>query len=1429
MLAREAGVAYITILPSMKGFNKALKAGVGEMPTPKVPAAAATSAGSRMGGLVAGAMKKSLAGAAVGIGAFTATSLVKGFQRLSALETAEAKLTGLGYTANEVSTVMENALASVKGTAFGLDDAASQAAAAMAAGVKPGKELQHYLQLIGDTAAFSGREFKDVGLIFGKVMAKGKMQGEELNMLAESGIPIISMLAKELGVADSAVAKMVSEGAVTSDVFMRAMQGMSGQAQAMGQTTAGAFKNMGAAMGRFGAALLKGVFPLAAPLFGKITELIDNMTDSVGKLGTEAGYGLTAFVEAFKYGDGEITSIGFPGKMEVIGYHTRLAFDSMRNDVARFGQGFNDTSAAIEGSGFGAFMQRLGQIVAKAWELAQASIAAFALGFSGTAEGIMDHPLPGWFNWIGDTIGRVWEKLKNSFGDGRITQAFSDIASSIGPIAGVIGAAFAHISGIVSGVGIELLGLATGIIAEVLVVALQVLASILKHVAGDLEYYTPILQILTGAFILWRTQVMLSVAAQVALKGATLAWTVVTKAATAAQWLFNAAMRASPIGLVVTAIGLLVTGLVMFFTKTELGRKIWAGFVGFLGDSWNWLKGVLGATWNWLNQYVFKPMGDAAKWLWDNMKAGIQRVIDGWNALMRVLGPIVNWIIEMVLKAIGRQVDAFKHTWNVALTFIGAAFETWRKGLGIVWTWLKNNLFTPFGNTLQWLGDTFRRILDWVASMWNGFWNTLRNVWNWIKQNVFDPFMRALQWLGDKFRSITQWIADLWNWVWGRLSYYWGLIKNAVLDVFRRELQSLGERFSSIVTWIKNLWNWIYERLRDGWHWIRDNVFNPFWRFISKTIPDAFRNARDTIRDVWDGIKEITKKPVKWVIETVINNGILKAARGIAKWIGQENKVPKNVQLPNGFARGGILPGYQRRKKDDVLTPMRSGEGVLVPEAVKALGADFIHGINGAANSGGIGAAKRWADENSTTHAKKPPRPAHNHDRVHYSGAIARGVWGREQEKMRRLGYMTIPTTPTHGVNWYKVGMRYWAGQSGMEIRPGNSVGLREVRGYLNADDSFRGAPPWGFYSYSGEGYLNSAVPQRYQVPVVVHEIGHALSLGHPHGGYIGPSIMGGGINTGRAAPTADDIAKLRSVWGMPGKQKAMTDGDLGGEGGGLWDMIVSTVLSWADPLVSGAGKQIGKLFPAAGGWGGLFAGIPEWLWGGTKNFLKGLVGDSGDPGPGSGDKVTRWTGTVRAALKRAGLPTSSEYVQAWLKQIKSESGGDPNIAQQIRDINGIGEAGGVGLVQVIPGTFRAYRDPGLPDDRRNPLANLTAGMRYAKARYGIAGMLRVIGHGHGYARGGIVGERPFLHDQGGVLNPGVSLIENKTRKPEAILNPQQMSAWLKNTELVAAMVEGGTQRQVNVPITINGVEADPEDIAQRVARKAAWELHGII
>jgi SLT domain-containing protein/Mg2+ and Co2+ transporter CorA len=155
-----------------------------------------------------------------------------------------------------------------------------------------------------------------------------------------------------------------------------------------------------------------------------------------------------------------------------------------------------------------------------------------------------------------------------------------------------------------------------------------------------------------------------------------------------------------------------------------------------------------------------------------------------------------------------------------------------------------------------------------------------------------------------------------------------------------------------------------------------------------------------------------------------------------------------------------------------------------------------------------------------------------------------------------------------------------------------------------------------------------------------------------------------------------------------------------------------------------------------------------DWGWSGTQTKLaKGTVGTLENGltgwaknimkkfgiGTQTGPGATGWTDAVKKALAKLGLPTSSDYVSAWVKQIQTESGGNE---KAMGGNDGLSDGNAEGLLQVKPPTFAAYHLSGFNDIWKG-YDNMLAGINYARHRYGVSGMLDVIGHGHGYENGG--------------------------------------------------------------------------------------------
>lgn len=122
-------------------------------------------------------------------------------------------------------------------------------------------------------------------------------------------------------------------------------------------------------------------------------------------------------------------------------------------------------------------------------------------------------------------------------------------------------------------------------------------------------------------------------------------------------------------------------------------------------------------------------------------------------------------------------------------------------------------------------------------------------------------------------------------------------------------------------------------------------------------------------------------------------------------------------------------------------------------------------------------------------------------------------------------------------------------------------------------------------------------------------------------------------------------------------------------------------------------------------------------------------------------------SGQVREWLTQA-LQITGHYSEANLNALYSramqESGGNPNAINRW-DSNAKAGHPSQGLLQTIPGTFNAYRDPSVPGGITDPIANAVAAIRYMFGRYG-----HIVGaNGRGYTFGGAL---PVMGGDGGSI-----------------------------------------------------------------------------
>lgn len=103
------------------------------------------------------------------------------------------------------------------------------------------------------------------------------------------------------------------------------------------------------------------------------------------------------------------------------------------------------------------------------------------------------------------------------------------------------------------------------------------------------------------------------------------------------------------------------------------------------------------------------------------------------------------------------------------------------------------------------------------------------------------------------------------------------------------------------------------------------------------TLRKIFSSGVTALGKIWDGLKALAKAPIKFIVQTVLENGILAAFRSISKFLGFDSGANLHVSLPKGFYNGGqVLPGDSNwQDGDSLLVKARPGEGFVMSEVLR--------------------------------------------------------------------------------------------------------------------------------------------------------------------------------------------------------------------------------------------------------------------------------------------------------------------------------------------------------------------------------------------------------------------------------------------------------------------------------------------------------------
>ena len=395
---------------------------------------------------------------------------------------------------------------------------------------------------------------------------------------------------------------------------------------------------------------------------------------------------------------------------------------------------------------------------------------------------------------------------------------------------------------------------------------------------------------------LWVKDAAKTVASTVA-KGAAAA---INGVVTAAQWLWNIAVSANPIGLIILAIVALVAAIVLLITNWDNVVKfvtdIWDGFVG-------WFMGIMDGLLEWWDGVWSGFMG----FITDTIDNIISWVQDNWGLLLSlIIGPI-GLIIQWVVEHWGEILEFFEEVWNNVVTFFTDALA------GFVGFWV----------------DSWNNVLKLVTDVWNNVLKFFTDIWNNIKKFFWDALIAYVTFWKDTWDGISDTVSDIWNGILGFFKDVWNNIKKFFEDALSNFTKGWDIVWNRISDTVSDIWTNIETFLSDAFGTVED-LWNGFWEGLSSTVSDIWTNIEGFVKDAWNNIIGFIEGGVNGAIGLIngLTSGVNDATAGARSVVPAIPRIPKFTipRLADGAtvfpSRGGSIVNVAEAGKPERIEPL---------------------------------------------------------------------------------------------------------------------------------------------------------------------------------------------------------------------------------------------------------------------------------------------------------------------------------------------------------------------------------------------------------------------------------------------------------------------------------------------------------------------------
>ncbi|EGQ3727242.1 phage tail tape measure protein [Staphylococcus pseudintermedius] len=303
---------------------------------------------------------------------------------------------------------------------------------------------------------------------------------------------------------------------------------------------------------------------------------------------------------------------------------------------------------------------------------------------------------------------------------------------------------------------------------------------------------------------------------------ATKIWTVTTKAAALATRGLGLAIRfmTGPIGLVITAVGLLVGGIIHLWRTNETFRnaviKIWNSIknsvLSLARGIWDGLKFIFNSSWFFIKT-VFTTIKIFMSRTWIAIKNSVLNIVRNMlNGIKAVFTKLSNWT-----RSLFNSVYTFmRNVWtNIRNVVVRIASSLWN-GVRNVWNRLFTGTRNIFSKVKSWLVSLWTSLKNRVVSIGSNMWANLKRIFNNLFNGSRSIFNRVKSFMVNIWQSIRRSVTGIASSLWNTVRRTFNNMANGLKSIIGRIKSHIGGMVSAIKRGLNGLikgLNWVGSKL----------------------------------------------------------------------------------------------------------------------------------------------------------------------------------------------------------------------------------------------------------------------------------------------------------------------------------------------------------------------------------------------------------------------------------------------------------------------------------------------------------------------------------------------------------------------------------------------------------------------------------------